>query len=57
MVITPYDSSKEIEKKIEALNSGKSGRAFKKKIDWSKYFGKVKFAGDPVALQRQLRDE
>jgi hypothetical protein len=28
-----------------------------KKLDWDKFFGKVKFPEDPVQYQRKLRDE
>jgi hypothetical protein len=28
-----------------------------KKIDWNKYFGRIEFHGDAVALQRKMRDE
>lgn len=28
-----------------------------KKLDWKRFFGKVKFEEDPVSYQRRLRDE
>jgi hypothetical protein len=57
MIITPNDSLKDIEKKIEKLNATKSKRMAVKSIDWSKYFGKVNFGKDPLELQREWRDE
>jgi hypothetical protein len=42
---------KQIEKILVAQKTGK------KKHHWNKFFGKVKSIKDPIAYQRNLRDE
>ena len=52
MVVTikKGDSKKTIERKLKSLPEKKGFQAYK-------YLGKVKFEGDPVEIQRKMRDE
>jgi hypothetical protein len=44
-------SSKEVDDSLKRIH------AKSKTIDWKKYVGKIKLPDDPVAFQRNLRDE
>jgi len=50
-VIKSRPSEKELEKIFSKVRAKKEG------IDISKYLGKVRAKGDPVLLQRKLRNE
>jgi hypothetical protein len=51
IVIKKGESKKSIQNKLKKLTKGKKG------FPASKFTGKVKIHGDPVAIQRRLRDE
>ncbi len=50
-IIKSRPSKRELKKIFDLLRSKKEG------VDVGKYFGKVKAIGNPVILQRKLRDE
>lgn len=55
VLVTKNISEGNLQKQIEKLLNEKG--ATKKKRSWNKFFGKVKNIKNPVAYQRNLRDE
>lgn len=51
MADKPISIKDNVDRKLEALKSNR------KRIDLSKYAGKVKFDIDPLEYQKQVRDE
>ncbi len=45
------ESAKSVAKKLKKVS------AKTKKINWDKYFGKIKFPEDALAYQKKMRDE
>jgi hypothetical protein len=44
-------------KRLSKKNTSRKKQVARKKINWDKFFGKITFEIDGVAIQRQMRDE
>ena len=53
VIIKKKDTKKSIQRKLNSVKSPK----IKKKLNAYKYLGTVKINGDPVKIQKKLRDE
>jgi hypothetical protein len=53
-VVITNDSDRTLRQQLDALLAKRSKP---KSRDWKAFFGKVKLTDDPVAFQRELRDE
>jgi hypothetical protein len=51
MKVGKKESAKSVAKKLRKVS------AKTKKIDWDKYFGKIKFPVDALTYQKKMRDE